>query len=487
MLSSQEREKLRDQLNHIPKWFTTQQRQDFQRTIKKKLKEDEYASKFPRFTPTNYEIIFVNRTTTIETLTQLINLIDHSTFFTLDTESTNIPRQPNKPSLIQVQILQPDDNSKIIFIEACFLPGSDQYTFTLIKQLFYVLLQPKKIIFTWGDLNELKTFTRYDLFTNDQIVLPEPVNVQTRFRTYWSNNYPHQQTESSNDISICKCLYCFGITHDGLISIQDAVAISLHQWIDKRLTRHPFDIGLDPQLKKINDKQLQYRKSMCAYAANDCDAVKQIIIYTNIINEKRRSIEHQHSTFLIDETSSPNSPPNIFTDILQEEPIEEQSFQNKIREQELEFDLEKISEDDDDLIVSSTTKTNRNVIVNQPSAQRTSQLPLAQRRQIHNRTCTLRQRRRLYQHKVSCYDIDNRFSIRKIKQLLDDNHIQFTAVNTVRSKSTNKTILYVGVKDSTFIKQYQELIQHLFKTKNYDRIYHRNVNYFFDNHRRPMS
>ncbi len=33
------------------------------------------------------------------------------------------------------------------------------------------------------------------------------------------------------------------------------------------------------------------RQSMCMYAANDCDAIYQIIISTNIINEKYSLIE----------------------------------------------------------------------------------------------------------------------------------------------------------------------------------------------------
>lgn len=492
MLSSQEHAKLLDQLNHIPQSFIAQQRHNFQRVVKKKLKEHAYASKFSPFTPTHYEIVFVNRTTTIETLHKLINLVDRSILFTLDTESTNIRYQSNKPSLIQLQVIQSDDDSKILFVEVCHLPRNDQYTFTLIKQLFHILLQPGKTIFTWGELDELKEFTRYDLFTHDQINLPKSINVQTRFRTYWSDNYPHQETELSIDTSICKCLYCFGIQHDGLISIQDAVAITLNNWIDKRLTRYPFDIGLDPQLQRLNEKQLEFRQSMSTYAANDCDAVKQIIIYTNIINENQYLIEPQNSIFHIDEISPLNSPTNIFTVLLQEEQVQEQSSKDEIRPLSLELELEPVSEDDD-IILSSTT-TNRVVTVTtqperQPSPEsipderpQTSELTPTERKRIHNRSSTLRQRRRLFKHKITCYNIDPRFCIRKIKQMLDDNYINFTPVNTVKCRYTNKTILYIAVEDRQSVQQHQALIYTLFTTRNYNKIYRKNYNYPLNYH-----
>jgi hypothetical protein len=90
---------------------------------------------------------------------------------------------------------------------------------------------------------------------------------------------------------------------------------------------------------------------------------------------------------------------------------------------------------------------------------------------IHNRSCTLRQRRRLYRHKITIYDVDPRFSIRKIKQMLDDHHIDFTAVNTVKSNSTNKRTLYIGIEDPALIRRHKGLLQSLFNTRNYNRIY----------------
>lgn len=477
MLAPHEHRKLLDQLAHIPKSFTALQRKSFERTIRKKLKEHDYASTYQPFEPLPYELVFINRTTEIETLTRIINLIDDTTLFTLDTESTNILHQPNKPSLIQLQALQQETNSTIIFIEVCHLPLSNDYRFTLIKQLFNVLLQPSKIIYTWGEITELDSFTRYNLFTSDQITLPKPLNVQRRFRTYWSDTYPHKE-DTNHDTTPCKCLYCFGITHDNLIAIQDAVAICLQQWIDKRLTRHPFDIGLDPHLQHLNHKEIETRQRMSAYAANDCDAVKQIIIYTNIIDEVQPPVEPQLSTLLL-EVSPLNSPSNVITNDVPETIPEETSSQNDIPPSSFEIELEPISEDDD-IIIPSKSTTNRIVTITEQSNVKqppSRNLTLEQRKRLHNRGCTLRQRRRLYQHKITCYDIDSRFAVRKIKQMLDDYHVDFTAINKVKSQTTNTTILYVGVHTFESIIRYKPLLQTLFTTRNYNRIYNNNYNY----------
>jgi hypothetical protein len=467
MLSPDEYRKLLDQLDIVKSKFTGTKRQNLVRDINKKLKEHKYASKYPSFEPSPYTLVFVNRTTTTETLTQLIELIDRSTVFTLDTESTNVRFQPNKPSLIQLQIIPDAGYSTIIFIEVYHLPRPDQSTFKLIQQLFNVLLQPKKIIFIWGELEELEPFTRYGLFSSDQLDLPQQMNVQRRFRTYWSDTYPHQDTLLDNAMP-CKCLDCFDITHDNLIGLQDAVAITLNRWIDKRLTRYPFYIGLDPRLRRLNDKELEYRQSMSNYAAYDCDAVKQIIIYTDIINEIQLPIESKPLTVSNNEESTRHSPMNIFVELS----TERSPPRNEIPEPKIDYELEQISDDDDNMIISSQSTSNRIVQIAEPTEhQQPNVLLLAIRKQIHNRSCTLRQRRRLYQHKFTIYEVDPRFSIRKIKQMLDDYHIDFTAVNTVKSNSTNKRTLYIGIEDPTLIRRHKRLLQSLFNTRNYNRIY----------------
>lgn len=477
MLSPKEHARLIDQLEYISRSSITKDKQTYQREIKKKLKEHEYASRFAPFEPSYSDLIFINRTTSTDTLNRVIDLVNSSSWFTLDTESANVLYQPNIPCLVQLQIIQSEDISIILIFEFSHFPRRNQHQFQLIQNLFNVLLQPTKIIFTWGDLDELEQFTQYGLFTSAQLDLPQQLNVQKRFRTYWSDMYPHQ-LPSPNDTPHCSCLDCFGITHNNLIALQDAVAITLHRWIDKRLTRHPFDIGLDPQLRRLNDKELQYRQSMSNYAAYDCDAVKQIIIYTDIINEIQLPIESEQLTVSNNEVSPRNSPMNIFVALSGELSIERSPPRNEIPEPTIDYELEQISDDDDNMIISSQSTSNRIVTLTEPTEhQQTTGLTLAQRKQIHNRSCTLRQRRRLYEYKITCHDIDSRFAIRKIKQMLDEKNIPWTAVNTVKSQTPGKSTLYIGVESPSIARRHAAFVQTLFDTPNYNRIYRRNYNY----------
>ena len=474
MLSQREHAHLIDQLEHIPRSLSTKERQKFQREINKKLKEHKYASKFSPFESSYLDLIFINRTTSTDTLNRLIDRVTDSSQFILDTESVNIPYQPNIPCLIQLQILQSEESSIILIFEFGHFPRRDQHQFQLIQKLFDILLKPTKVIFIWGDLDELTGFTRYGLFTSAQLGLPQQLNVQRRFRTYWSDMYPHQ-IPSPDDTSDCSCLDCFGITHDNLISLQDAVAISLHRWIDKRLTRNPFDIGLDPQLQQLNQRELEYRTSMTAYAANDCDAVKQIIMHTNIIHEIQLPIAY--AAFIIQESSPSDSPSKEIPHELIDISTEQTSSQPVIYESTIELELQPVPDENDELLVYSNPTPNRIVTLNGPPEQQEETiLTPEERRVVHNRSCTLRQRRRLYQYKITCRDIDSRFPIRTIKQMLEDNHIHYKAVNTVKSHLKNKATLYIGVEDPKMTR-YTRFIQTLFNTENYNRRYHHNYNY----------
>ncbi|CAF3999830.1 unnamed protein product, partial [Rotaria sordida] len=255
----------------------------------------------------------------------------------------------------------------------------------------------------------------YQLFTSNQIYLSRNINVQTKFKNYWSDTYPHQSTSSSNGTSTCKCMTCFGILHDNLLALQDAVAFELHRWIDKRLTRQPFDIGLDPSLQHLNDKQMEYRQSLCNYAANDCDAIYQLIINTNIINEQDP-----------DNTTSSITPTN--------------------------YELEITTDDNDQINNQESPLPSINTSTNEPEHKQLSQ---EEKKKIHNRSCTIKQRRRYYQHEIIIKNIDKRFKIREIKDILRHKNISFFAVNISTSSTANKRKLYIGIRDPSKLSSYK--------------------------------
>ncbi|CAF1481876.1 unnamed protein product [Rotaria sordida] len=128
MLSQEEYEDIKYKLKSIPSSITGKHRQNLCRIFKKQLKEHEYTSTYPPFIPLSHKLFFINYATTEQTLIHLIETINISNIFTLDTESICIYKQPNQPTLIQLQIIRQKLNSYVIIIEVYHLPQSTTIT-----------------------------------------------------------------------------------------------------------------------------------------------------------------------------------------------------------------------------------------------------------------------------------------------------------------------------------------------------------------------
>jgi hypothetical protein len=479
MLSPKEYERIQDQLKNIPKPCVTQQQQNYQKILQKKLKEHYYASNYAPFESSPHEIIFINRVTTKETLIRLIQIVNDSKIFTLDTESVRILHESNKPALIQLQIITSETFSIILIIEARHLPRIDQHEFQLIKKLFDLLFQSNKTIFIWGTIDELIPFIQYQLFTRNQIYLSNNKNTQLDFQEYWSKKYKHQQ-QSLTTNTLCKCQTCLGIQPGNIWALQMAVAMQINRWLDKRFTCKPFDIGLDPRLCKLDNKQMEFRQQMCNYAAYDCDAIYQIITSTNIINEINSSqsialkpTAERKSTLelqLIDELEPVSDDDDEITFSQLTPSIER--LQNEqtlnINKQEQLTSISKSGNSN-----WKITSTNDNQITNQQQVHTTqSQLSPEERKRIHNRSCTIKQRRRYYKNEIIIKNIDKRFTYEEIKDILKYKNIVPYAINAPISSKTNERTLYIGIREETKLSEYEHEIKHLFTSSHYRQFQH---------------
>ncbi|CAF3080787.1 unnamed protein product, partial [Rotaria sp. Silwood2] len=88
---------------------------------------------------------------------------------------------------------------------------------------------------------------------------------------------------------------------------------------------------------------------------------------------------------------------------------------------------------------------------------------------------TLKQRTRYYQHELIFKNVDHRFTIKQIKNILRQNNISFFAVNVSTSR-TNQKNLYVGIRESSLLKQYEEQTQNFFNSKHYKKLQPRHRN-----------
>ncbi|CAF1350629.1 unnamed protein product [Rotaria sordida] len=96
-----------------------------------------------------------------------------------------------------------------------------------------------------------------------------------------------------------------------------------------------------------------------------------------------------------------------------------------------------------------------------------NELSREERKRIHNRSYTLKQRKKLYQHEIIIHYIDHRFTITNIKMILRQNSVAFSAVNTSISSRTNRRTLYIGTKHKHLLSEYKQQIKYLFTTEHY--------------------
>ncbi|CAF1914360.1 unnamed protein product [Rotaria magnacalcarata] len=438
MLSQREYEDLLWKINHIPSTITGKKRHNLRTTFKKKLHEHELATKYPPFEPLKFEQYFINFRTTNSTLIHLIDQIKSTSVFTLDTESILIPYRPNAPALIQVQIILSESFSSVVLIEMCHLPRAHEHTFTLVKQFFQTLFNTDKNIFIWGAISELHNFCSYNLFTYEQLYLCNPINLQNEFKDHWNEQHPHQPTTStSTNYPECICEECLGLQKTNTWSLQNAVAFELSQWLDKRQTTSNFDIGLDPTLYHFNSAETEHRQSLIRYAVYDCLSMQQIMLKLKLIERQESNINPSNEII----TATVNDLTNIACDDDQHDLQATNNF-------------EPISPAD---IQDAST----------PRQQQT--LTKAERHRIHNRTCTLKQRKRYYKTEIIISNIDRRFTIKNIKEIIKSYGVPFSAVNFSTSSATRKRSIHIGMRNSSQINDYQHRIDHLFTTSHYNR------------------
>ena len=347
----------------------------------------------------------------------------------------------------------------------CHIPQQNEFTFTIIKDLFDLILRTDKIIYVWGTLDELIPFTNYQFFSIDQISHTQFINLQDSFKRYWQRNHPHHEptaTSSADFINKCLCEQCIGKEDSQLWSLQDAVAFELNEWLDKRSTLSDFDIGLDPQLASLTGIRKENRKRMTIYAADDCLSMERLLIKleyeqiattTTIINKKRKI----NNIFNLDELES------ISSDDEDQPQLQTITTTKRIP---IKIDEQKVEHKQQEQRIVSISNNPTNLLVNQNRP--INPLSKEERRKIHNRSCTLKQRRRLYRYEIIKHNIHDRFTISNIKMILREHSIDFGAVNTIKSSRNGRTILYIGINNKDKLSEYELRLKHLFTFKHYE-------------------
>ncbi|CAF3015955.1 unnamed protein product [Rotaria sp. Silwood2] len=117
---------------------------------------------------------------------------------------------------------------------------------------------------------------------------------------------------------------------------------------------------------------------------------------------------------------------------------------------------------------ATTQSTNQTLTDEEP--EQNEPLSKEERKKIHNRTCTLKQRRHYYRCEIIRRNIDRRFSICEIKNILRQNNILFYVINISTSSINHNKTLYIGIRDESKLEEYQIKTKTLFTTDHYNQL-----------------
>ncbi|CAF1251708.1 unnamed protein product [Adineta ricciae] len=417
------------------------------------LTTNTHATTYRPFEPLPHTSYFINRTTPDSILSELIRTATTTSEFTLDTESDQVYKQTNRPTLIQLQLLLPNDFSIALIVEMCHLPRDDHPKFPLIQELFRRTFSSDKLVYIWGTNNELSPFVIFNLFTIEQINTFHEINLQKEFKLFWTQHHPHSSSSS------CICENCIGKLSSEPWSLQDSIVYALHEYLSKTLRNNTFSIGLDPQLFHHTVIEQRHRSELAAYALSDCLSMQRLIIHMKnqhylfpsfVCTSLAADILELHPTSPLDASlSSPRASPTPADSI----PVP----------------------------ASTGLPTTTDSIVSSPPRER-SDLSAAARRVIHNRSCTLKQRARRNTVTIIKRNIDRRFRIHHIKFILSALDIPYSAVLAPISRITHKRSLYIGFTADTCLRTYERRIRNLFTPKHYSQFRTNNFLHFRPRH-----
>lgn len=232
------------------------------------------------FVPLNsHQIHLINRSTSPMLLHDLIRLAQRTTKFTIDTEKDYYS---HVPALIQIEFIR--DESIVLLIETCHLPGTTSVLFWLLKSLLKFILNSSNMIFSWGDIiKELTEFCPTQLFTLELTRKINNINIQDRFKD-WCDQY-----FSVNDYTMCirnelVLNYAIMAKRDANYkwSLQMATAFIFNEFINKSKTKHAWSRSLDSRLVGRptcnNRSNHNYHSQFITYATNDCLAVTKLLV-----------------------------------------------------------------------------------------------------------------------------------------------------------------------------------------------------------------
>lgn len=268
---------------------------------KKQEKENFYQSIFAPYRPSiNYNIQFVNASTSEEHLLKFKYTVESNRDFICDTESSI---RVKEGALLQLLALKENMQSVDVYlVEMKFLPLATSSFSQILRQTFTELFNTKKRIIAWGSVQkELQLFKHYPIIP--QSINIEEIDLQLIFKSWFTKCLaenpesitPFPSAIASNLLSAERMSRYKNFSTNAW-SIQDAVMYIFQKYLSKKETCKRWCIGLDENLTNKNrEYSSEYRRQLIKYAVFDCLSLLDLMMfmYNQYLSNQRQCQEIQ--------------------------------------------------------------------------------------------------------------------------------------------------------------------------------------------------
>ena len=450
--------------------------------------------------PDRYLDYFINRTTNIFVVDELIDKAELTNYYSVDTEGDPLTHQP---AIIQVEFIRRHTTPVIIIIEAQHLPSFESPLFKKIQQLCSIIFGSKNTVYSWGSAKtELERYIPFRLFK-------DPIEIVER-DLQWEYN-PVQK-----------------------YALQKLIQNEFKQYLDKTATVAEWSCGVDlllgtyipqdvvgPERTYRIHQERNYRTMLKDYAMNDVFAVTKWAFQVDqrVLSMPTPEIEEPNEPELIvhvqDELLDFNSD-----DFIQEEHLNEQmqigndeqtqipqNEQTEMKKRAYSYhqnlpDVMRIHLENRSIEIINVEKSNGpslpDIMIpyfgpkqthqsveqrregtrkDEPKqvhvtdrvrennfSNRNSSEEEALRRQLRNRKTNLRHRANRYRFEVirKCY---HKFKTTHVKRIIKSMNIKYKNINLVRHTA------YIGVKEEDVDDVERQLHSRIFTEQHYYRLY----------------
>ena len=131
------------------------------------------------------------------------------------------------------------------------------------------------------------------------------------------------------------------------------------------------------------------------------------------------------------------------------------------------------------MVSANELPNNRTILLSNEQRKKSNQSPgnrtqkdltEDQKKKLHNRICTIKQRMRCYQHEITKKNIENRFNYTDMKMILKRLNIPVNLLNKSTSTRTNTTTLFIGIGYPENMDIYKPKTATLFSTEHYRQL-----------------